>query len=206
MAKVSVGLRGWRFEESAIFDEDGEFRPLDEMPEDDRERIVRLVSLVERPCDACYLVHGEEEIERCRQATVVYGEPLDEVVLCDDHETDFVYWYHEAGGRAYRGEPELRDAFHAWFDDGGRAPEGYGGVDHVETDPEGLPDPPDAATLQARLEEGVEREKVDLREAAAELLADGEDEGGTSHDGERVSREQVDAADLDLDAEYPGGG
>jgi hypothetical protein len=204
MAKVSVGLRGWRFEESAIFEEDGGFRPLGEMSEGDRDRLIRLVTLVDRPCDACYLVHGEEGKERCRQATVVYGEPTDEVVLCDDHEADFVYWYREAGGRAHRGEPGFRDAFHDWFVAGGRAPAGYGGVEHVETDPDALPDPPDPAELQARLEEGFEGERVDLREATAELL-DGDDGVAGEEDRNRVTREQVDLADVDLDTEYPDG-
>jgi hypothetical protein len=202
MAKVSVGLRGWRFEESDIFEANGEFRPLDELSADDRDRLVRLVSLVEKPCDACYLVHGEAEKARCRQATVVYGEPMDEVTLCDEHEADFVYWYREAGGSAYRGEPELRDAFHDWFADGGRAPEGYGGVEHVDTDPENLPDPPDAATLQARLEEGFDGEQVDLRAAASDLLDDRADTDAE----ERITSEKVDAADVDFDADYPGGG
>ena len=65
MAKVSIGLRGWRFEESEVFTDDDEFKPLDEIPEGPRERLARLTYLVEEPCDACYLVHGESELERC---------------------------------------------------------------------------------------------------------------------------------------------
>jgi len=55
MAKVSVGLRGWRFDEEEIFTDDEELKPLDEIPEEPRERLVRLVGLVEEPCDVCYL-------------------------------------------------------------------------------------------------------------------------------------------------------
>jgi len=181
MGKVSVGLRGWRFEEADIFNDDGMFKELAEIPEDDRKRLLRLVSLVEQPCDACRLIHGEEEIHRATQAAIVYGEPNNEVVLCDDHETDFIYWYQEAGGSEYRGTDEFDDAFEAWFGDGGRAPEEFGSVDHVETDPETLPDPPDAEELNAMLSEGYEPERIDLREyvddetaeAANDALADG---------------------------------
>ncbi|MFB6281636.1 MAG: hypothetical protein ABEH40_06435 [Haloferacaceae archaeon] len=202
MPKVSVGLRGWRFDESAVFTEDGEFRPPSEMDEDDRERLVRLAVLIERPCDACYLIHGEAETERCRQAAVVYGEPGDEVVLCPDHETDFVYWFREAGGDAYRGDPELPDAFHEWFDDGGRAPEGYVGIEHVDTAADELPDPPDPEELQRRLAAGFEGERVDLREAH-ERLAD--DPDGTDDDDDRLDPETLAESGVDLDADYPTG-
>jgi hypothetical protein len=187
MAKVSIGLRGWRFEESGVFTPDGEFRPLDEIPEDPRERLVRLAYLVEEPCDACYLVHGENEVERCRRAAIVYGEPGNEVLLCDDHEADFLYWYREAGGKAHRGDPAFRDEFHEWFADGGRAPEGYGGLSHVETDPEAMPDPPDPQELNRRLNEGFDGREIDLRE---------------QDDAEAVD---VDAADIDLGTDYPSG-
>lgn len=197
MAKVSIGLRGWRFDEDDVFGPDGRFRPLDEMAPDDRERLVRLVDLVERPCSACYLLH--DELQPCRQATVVYGEPGSEVVLCDAHDPDFVYWYREAGGSAHRGEASLRTAFHDWFDGGGRAPDGYGGVEHVETDPGELPDPPDAAELQAELEQGVELERISLRPEALE--DDDEDD-----EGEPLTTADLARTDLDLDAEYPGGG
>jgi hypothetical protein len=39
MAKVSVGLRGWRFDEEEIFTDDGELKPLDEIPEEPRESL-----------------------------------------------------------------------------------------------------------------------------------------------------------------------
>jgi hypothetical protein len=192
MAKVSIGLRGWRFEESEVFTEDGDFRPLDDIPEEPRERLLRLSQLVTEPCDACYLVHGEADKRRCNEATIVYGEPLDEVLLCDRHEADFLYWYREAGGSAYRGEPELKDEFHEWFVDGGRAPAGYGGVDHVDTDPDDLPDPPDAKEVQRRLEEAEEFEpiRLDIRELLEE---DDEDE-------DRIDPDD----DLELDmGDYP---
>jgi hypothetical protein len=195
MAKVSIGLRGWRFDEDAVFGADGRFRPLDEMTADDRERLVRLVDLVERPCSACYLVHGA--LQPCRRATVVYGEPGAEVLLCDAHEPDFVYWYREAGGSAHRGEARLRRAFHDWFDGGGHAPDGYAGLDHVETDPDELPDPPDAAELRTELEAGVELERIDLRSAAG---------GDDGDDGAPLTTADLATTDLDLDADYPRDG
>lgn len=180
MGKVNVGLRGWRFAEADIFTDEGLFKQLEEIPKDDRQRLLRLVSLVEKPCDACRLIHGEDEIHRARQAAVVYGEPNDEVVLCADHEADFLYWYQNDGGSEYRGSAAFDDAFEEWFDNGGRAPEGFETVEHVETDPEGLPDPPDAEELNAMLSEGYEPERIDLREyvddetaaAANDTLAD----------------------------------
>jgi hypothetical protein len=180
-----------------VFGPDGRFRPLDEMDPDDRERLVRLVDLVERPCSACYLVHGE--LEPCEGATVVYGEPGSEVLLCDAHEPDFVYWYREAGGTAHRGEPTRRTAFHDRFDHGERAPEGYAGVDHVETDPDELPDPPDAEELRAALAEGVELERIELR---PEALEDDEND----EDDEPLTTADLARTDVDLDAEYPGDG
>ena len=195
MAKVSIGLRGWRFDEDAVFGPDGGFRPLDEMDPDDRERLVRLVDLVERPCSACYLVH--DELAPCEDATVVYGEPGSEVLLCDAHEHDFVYWYREAGGSAHRGEASLRAAFHDWFDDGGHAPGDYVGVEHVETDPDDLSDPPEAAELREKLAEGIELERISLRPEALE--EDDEDETD-----EPLTTADLARTDLDLDAEYPG--
>ena len=181
MGKVSIGLRGWRFEEADIFNDDGLFKQLEEIPEDDRKRLLRLISLVEQPCDACRLVHGEDEIHRATPAAIVYGEPNNEVVLCEEHEADFRYWYQKAGGSEFRGTESFDDAFEEWFDDGGRAPAEFGAVDHVATDPEALPDPPDAAELNAILSENHEPERIDLREyvddetaaAANDALADG---------------------------------
>jgi hypothetical protein len=185
MGKVSIGLRGWRFEESDVFTEDDEFRPLEEIPEGPRHRLVRLEHLVTRPCDACYLIHGEAEKRRCNQATIVYGEPLDEVLLCDRHEADFLYWYREEGGADLRGDAEaFRNGFQEWFAGGGRAPEGYGGLEHVETDPEGLPDLPTPEEVQERLERMAEEKGQ---------RADEVDTGGVSAD------------DLDLSREYPTG-
>jgi hypothetical protein len=141
MTKVSIGLRGWRFDEDAVFTEDGEFRPLEAMPADTRDRLTRLAALVAEPCHACWLVHGDEAVDDCNVAAVVYGEPRAEVLLCSEHEPDFLYWYREAGGDAYRGEDALRDAFYDWFREGNRAPDGYGRDEHVDTDPDALPDP-----------------------------------------------------------------
>ena len=55
MAKVSIGLRGWRFDEADIVSEDGVLKPLEEIPEEPRERLVRLVGLVDEPCGDRYL-------------------------------------------------------------------------------------------------------------------------------------------------------
>jgi len=157
MAKVNIGLRGWRFDEDEVFNEDGDLRPLEFMEPDTRERIVRLASSMGEPCDACYLIHGDEEIQQCNVARVIYGEPIGEVLLCPEHETDFLYWFREEGGKQYAGDTELQDAFHDWFAEGGRAPEGYGGVEHVNTDPDDLPEVPDAAEELPTLEEEIEK-------------------------------------------------
>jgi hypothetical protein len=193
MGKVSVGLRGWRFDEDAIFTDDGLFKELEEIPLDARQRLIRLVSLIEKPCDACHLIHGDEEIHRATQAAVVYGEPGEEVLLCDDHEADFVYWYQEAGGSDYRGEPDLADAFYEWFADGGRAPDDFGTVDHVETDPDDLPDLPNARELQAMLEENYEPHRIDLRDYIDD-----------DSDADEEAEDRITADDLgDIDTEYP---
>ncbi|MDR5671578.1 hypothetical protein RH858_00210 [Halalkaliarchaeum sp. AArc-GB] len=172
MAKVSVGLRGWRFEEAEIFDEDGEFKPLDEIPDDASERLVRLLALVEEPCDACYLVHGEADISNCRPAEIVYGEPGAEVLLCGVHEPDFLYWFREAGGSDLKGTEELQDAFHEWFADGNRAPDDYGGLEHVETAPEELPEPPSPQEIQDRLDAQREEHRIDIKELASDASAE----------------------------------
>jgi len=194
MAKVSIGLRGWRFEESDVFTDDEEFKPLDEIPEEPRERLVRLTYLVEQPCDACYLIHGDDDIAKCAQAAIVYGEPGDEILLCAAHEADFLYWYREAGGKAHRGESTFRDRFHEWFADGGRAPEGYEGIDHVETSPEDLPTPPDPQEVQRRLNENFDGRRIDLREGWGDAEDDESDRGGDA---------DVDLDDVDLGTDYP---
>jgi len=156
MGKVNIGLRGWRFDEDEVFDENGEVRPLQLMEPDTRERIVRLSSKMGDPCDACYLIHGEEDIEQCNVARVIYGEPLGEVLLCADHESDFLYWFREADGKQYAGDTGLQDEFHEWFAAGNRAPADYGSIDHVNTDPEELPDPDPSQELPT-LEEELEK-------------------------------------------------
>jgi hypothetical protein len=156
MGKVSIALRGWRFDEEEVFDDSGEIRPLTELPEETRQRLVRLTVIAGQPCDACWLVHGDENIEQCRVARVVYGEPLDEVVLCNPHERDFLYWFREAGGSGLVGSPEFKDRFHEWFADGNRAPEGYAAVEHVDTDPDAVPQP-DPDVEMPTLEEELER-------------------------------------------------
>ena len=195
MAKVSVGLRGWRFDEAEIFTDDGEWRPLEAMPQDTRHRLVRLQVVIGNPCDACYLIHGESDIRRCNEATVVYGEPLDELLVCDDHEADFLYWFREHGGQSLAGQEGFTDAFHEWFDDGGRAPEGYGGLEHVEAAPDDLPDLPDPQEVYDREAE------LFAAHDAPERESDGATESTVEAD--RPTPDESDD-ELDLDREYPG--
>ena len=204
MAKVSIGLRGWRFDEDVVFDDDGDFRPLSELDEDTRHRLVRLTAVQGEPCDACWLIHGDEHVDRCAPAEVVYGEPLAEVLLCADHERDFYYWY-ETEGERHRGTEAFQDRFHEWFAAGGRAPEEYGGVDHVDTDPATVPAPsvPDLEVLNVPLPE-EKRDRIDLREYGPDRDAAPEatDEEGDADEG---SIDGADDATLDLDVEYPRG-
>ncbi|PSQ33043.1 hypothetical protein BRD09_02055 [Halobacteriales archaeon SW_10_68_16] len=165
MGKVSIGLRGWRFEEEHVFDEDGEVRDIGEMPAETRHRVVRLPSLMGEPCSACWLIHGEENIEECNTGSIVYGEPLAEVLLCADHEADFLYWFRELGGSEHAGSADLQDEFHEWFLDGGRAPEGYGGLEHVQHRAGDVPDGEDDANVEA-----VEDQLEEMEEAEREAL------------------------------------
>ncbi|WP_336037364.1 hypothetical protein [Halobacterium yunchengense] len=183
MSKVSIGFRGWRFDEDEVFDEDGDFRPLDEMREDTSARLQRLRALMDRPCDACYLEYGDDYDAHSMPAAV-YGEPMAEVLLCDAHERDFYFWFLEAGGEQHRGTERFQTAFREWFADGNRAPDWYDGPEHVSTDPGETPDPdvPDPEILNLELPDD-ERARVDLLEPV-----EGADDG-----------------DLELDAEYPTG-
>ena len=161
MGKVSIALRGWRFDEEEVFDEDGEIRPLEEVSEETRRRLVRLRVVAGEPCDLCWLLN--EFKSDCNVARIVYGEPLSEVLLCPDHETDFLYWYREDGGSAHRGEENFADYFHEWFATGNRAPEGYGGIDHVDTEPDRVPAPDmdeDVPELEEALKD-IEDEDLD---------------------------------------------
>ncbi|WP_144900826.1 beta/alpha barrel domain-containing protein [Halobellus captivus] len=189
MAKVSIGLRGWRFDEEEVFTEEGEFRPLDSVPDDTRKRLIRLTYLQEKPCDACYLIHGEAEKRRCNQAEIVYGEPMEEVLLCSDHEADFLYWFREEDGKDAVGTETFRDSFHEWFLADNRAPDGYGGLEHVDTDPATLPTPPDPAELNRRLNENYEGERKRINLKTGEI---------TTADDEESS-----LGDVDLGREYP---
>lgn len=198
MAKVSIGLRGWRFDEAEVFDEDGEFRPFGELPPDTQRRLARLAAVQGSPCDACWLVHGEGSAEDCAAATAVYGEPFAEVLLCGAHERDFHFWYEREGHR-FAGTEEFQDRFHEWFAAGGRAPEGYEGVEHVDTEPADLPEPtadPSAANVPLPEEEQIE---IDIREMRAYEGAE-----VTERRQKRAESEDLDAEDLDLDTEYPG--
>ena len=166
MSKVSIALRGWRFDEDDVFEDDGELRPLDDMPEDTRHRIIRLAHISGDACDACWLIHGESEIDRANPGTIVYGEPMAEVLVCDEHEADFLYWFREAGGREYAGEAEFPDRFHEWFADGGQAPEGYAGLEHIQEEPDALPDVGDETCSIPQVEEELD----EMDEAEAEAL------------------------------------
>jgi len=176
MGKVSIALRGWRFDETDVFTDEGELRPLDEMDQDTRERIVRLSVVAGQPCDACWLIHGDTNIQQCNVARIVYGEPLHEVVLCADHEPDFLFWFREEDGAELTGRPsDFEDAFYEWFDDGNRAPEDYGGMEYVNTDPDDVPRPQPDVELPT------------LEEELAKL------------DDEELDALDVDLDDLDID-------
>ncbi len=155
MSKVSIGLRGWRFDEDEVFAADGTVRPLDNMPPETRQRVLRLSGLIGEPCDACYLLYGRNEVDRCRPAQVIYGEPGDEVLLCTAHEADFVYWFQAAGGRDRVGDEDFADRFHEWFVEGGRAPEAFEGVEHVEQAPDEVPEAPDPGAELPGIEEEI---------------------------------------------------
>jgi len=195
MSKVSIGLRGWRFNEADIIAADGTIKPLDAIPKEPRERLLRLVGLIEEPCDVCYLEHGDAEIHRCTQAAIVYGEPGGEVLLCQAHEREFLYWFREAGGKAHAGEQSFGDRFHEWVAAGNEAPADYDSLEHVEADPEGLPDLPDQAEIQARLEEDFEGRRIDIRALAGE----------EPDESEKLDEETLEDADVDLSTEYPSG-
>lgn len=202
MAKVSIALRGWRFDEEAVFDEDGDFRPLEDVPEEERVRLERLVAIHDNPCHACWLLYGEEHADQCNVARAVYGEPHAELLLCDDHEDDFYYWYFEDGGDEYRGTETFADRFHEWFAAGNTAPEGYEGVEHVDTSPESLPDP----WIPSQRELTLEQERVvDLREYGdddvpprADPPEAGDEEGG----GDAPDPVELDLDGVDLDVDY----
>lgn len=173
MAKVNIGLRGWRFEEDEVFDEDGQIRPLGTMGEDTRARVLRLTERLTDPCDACWLAYGDDKIEECNPAEVIYGEPRGEVLLCNEHEADFVYWFRSIADEDVIGTVQLQDAFHEWFFAGGRAPDGYGSVEHVDSDPDDIPESPDPYEelpgLEAELEE-MDDEELDALDVELDNL------------------------------------
>lgn len=205
MGKVSIGLYGWRFNESELFDEDDDWRPLDAMTPDTRRRLLRLQTVIGKPCDACYLVYGEADKEACDVAEVVYGEPMEEVVLCQRHETDFLFWFRERGGRSLAGQETFRDAFHEWFDDGGRAPDGYEGIEHVAEAPEALPEPPDPEDVYEREEELLADIRPEFEGEGVRKVGSREENGdggdGATDDG---GDDELSTADVDLGREYPG--
>lgn len=178
MGKVSIALRGWRFDEDAVFDEDGEMRPLRDMDNETRTRIIRLSVAAGEPCDACWLKHGRANVQQCNVARVIYGEPLHEVLLCADHEPDFLYWFREEGGRDLANRPtDFEDSFYEWFDDGNRAPEDYGGMEYVNTEPEEVPKPQqgDMPTLEEELAR-MDDEELDALDVDLSDLDFGEDD------------------------------
>lgn len=165
MGKVSIGIRGWRFDEATVFDERGELRPLEDIPEDERNRLVRLSAILGEPCDACWLRYGSEGLDAANPVEIVYGEPLAEVLLCADHEPDFLFWFRERDGSRFAGTATLPDRFHEWFDDGGRAPEGYAGIEHVDEAPDRLPEAREQGGIEA-----VEQEVAGMDEAERAAL------------------------------------
>jgi len=196
MAKVSVGLRGWRFDEEEIFTDDEELKPLDEIPEEPRERLVRLVGLVEEPCDVCYLEYGEAEVHRCNQAEIVYGEPRGEVLCCPEHEPDLLYWFREAGGSEHAGDLAFGDRFHEWVAAGNEAPEGYGSVEHVDEDPDALPDLPDQQDVQERVEQDFDGDRIDILDLAGEG-------GAGDENGDALTEDDLEESGVDLSTDYP---
>lgn len=193
MGKVSIALRGWRFDEEEVFTDDGELRSFDQLPPETRDRLVRLTAVAGSPCDACWLVHGDENIAECNVARVVYGEPLAEVVLCSDHEADFRYWFHETGGRRHAGADDFDDRFHEWFDDGGRAPEGYDAVEHVDTDPGEVPQPDPHEEVPSLEEELAAMDDEELDALGVNLDALDVDLDGDALDVD------LDGGDMDVD-------
>lgn len=123
--KVCIGLRGWKFDPDNIFDAEGDMKPIDEIPEDDRLRVVRLREIIGNACHVCMLRNPEEGWDAWRKADAVYGEPTHEVLVCDEHEKEFLYWFWDEGGEEYKGENELQTRFHDWVEEGGEAPAGY---------------------------------------------------------------------------------
>jgi len=165
MGKVNIGLRGWRFD-GDVLNEEGRVRPLATLEPAVRQRLLVLADRVVDPCDACWLAYGDDQIEECNVAEVIYGEPRGEVVLCSVHETDFLYWFREAGGVKYAGDRGLQEAFHEWFIDGNRAPEDYEGLEHVDEDPTALPDAPDPSAAVP----GFEEELAEMDDEALDAL------------------------------------
>jgi hypothetical protein len=192
MAKVSIGLQGWRFEESEIFTEEGEFRPLAEIPDDTRQRLVRLTYLHGEPCMACHCIYGDEQKRRCNEATIVYGEPMAEVLLCAEHEADFLYWFREGDGADTAGTDGVQTEFVNWFTNGNRSPDNYDGIEHVITDPDSLPSPPDADELTRRLNQEYDgkRKRIDLRTGEISWV---------NGSGDTTNEE----SSLDINREYP---
>ncbi len=50
---------------------------------------------------------------------IVYGEPMGEVLVCSDHEADFLYWFREEGGEPTAAKRRSAE-FHEWFQGGNR--------------------------------------------------------------------------------------
>jgi hypothetical protein len=162
MGKVSVGLYGWCFNESDIFNESGHFIPLSEMPLDTSRRMSRLTSIIGSPCDICWSIHGDKDLSLCEVARVVYGEPFEEVLLCFNHEKDFIYWFREEMGFEQSEKPEFKNMFYDWFSNSNGAPDSYTGIEHVSTDQSSLPSVSHLRSHMLKSENTFER--VNLRE------------------------------------------
>ena len=176
MGKVNIGLRGWRFEEDEVFGDDGRVRPIGTMDDETKTKVLRLAERIGDPCDACWLKWGREDVSRCRPGEAIYGEPGGEVLVCRTHEPDFIYWFREEGGSDLAGDVAFGEAFHDWFVDGGRAPDDYEGIEHVDEDPDAIPQAPDPNEALPGLEEEIQ-----------------------AIDDEDLSDLDIDVDDLDLD-------
>lgn len=120
--KICIGLRGWKFDIQEVLDKNGELKALEEMSEEDKVRIIRLSEIIGNACHVCMLKNPEEGWDVWEKATVVYGEPTSEVLLCDKHESIFEHWFFNEGGKAYKGKEELQEKFHNWIKNSGFSP------------------------------------------------------------------------------------
>jgi len=119
------------------------------------------------------------------------------VLLCPEHEPDLIYWFREEGGSEHAGDLDFGDRFHEWVAAGNEAPDGYAPVEHVEEDPDGLPDLPDQQDIQERVEQGFEGDRIDILELAGE--SDDKEEDAA----DKLSEDDLAESGVDLSTDYP---